>query len=92
MKAGETGQGLGVLKWGDFDPQLWLIKPVAIAAFRSLCQASPLVSWFGLIEGRNGSSFSVSQPQFAKILGKSRSTRKAKPVGDTHTLYLYALY
>ena len=50
MKAGETGQGLGVLKWGDFDPQLWLIKPVAIAAFRSLCQASPLVSWFGLIE------------------------------------------
>lgn len=91
MRAGETGQGLGVLKRGDSDPELWLIKPVAKAAFRSLCQASPSVSWFGLVEGRNGSSFSVSQPQFAKILGKSRSTRKAKPVGDTHTLYLYAL-
>lgn len=67
VRAGETGRGLGVLKRGDSAPQLWVIKLVVIAAFRSLCQAGPLVSWIGLIEGGNGSSFSVSQPQFAKI-------------------------
>lgn len=45
-KDGQTGSLLSeglerdrarqVLKWGELDPQLWLIKPVVIAAFRSL--------------------------------------------------------
>ena len=88
VRAGETGQGLGVLKWGDSDPQLWVIKPVVTAAFRSLCQAGPLVSWIVIREGRKGSLFSVSQPQFAKVQRVRQDSPEKESQWEIHTLYI----